>query len=98
MDVSECGHHMIRSEYGPFEYDLWSCYQTLELYQLFFRQRSIRWCFFEVHPDFDPNIPLLHEFEDPGWLCPLPSVAYYRPQVNNSSNLVKDSVLGGENQ
>lgn len=100
MDIRRCGHHRTRSESNPFEYDPWSCFETMELYQLYFPSRSIRWCFFEVHPDMDHNISLLHEFDDPIGLSSLPAVAYrsHRSQIDHNRIVVKDTVLDGENQ
>ena len=98
MDIAEDGQHWTSTEYSPFVYDPWACYDTMQLYQLLFGQRSIRWCFFEVHPDLNPNFPLLHEFDDPSGMFFLPLVPYYRAEINDYPTVVKDSVLEGENQ
>src|SRR5580700_3229428 len=77
MDSRLCGHLRTRSETNPFEYDPWACSETMALYHVYFPYRSIRWCFFCVHPNMEHNISLLNEFEDPTGLSILPSELHH---------------------
>jgi len=77
----------------------------MALYQFYFLHRSIRWCFFNIHPNMEHNISLLNEFEDPTGLSLLPSLIYHPSVVmyhlsatNRGPVTAMDSVLDGENQ
>lgn len=105
MDRTRCGHLRTRSESNPFEYDSWACVDTMALYQFYFPHRSIRWCFFNVHPNMEHNIFLLNEFEDPTGLSLLPSLIYHPSVVmyhlsatDRGPVTAMDSALDGENQ
>lgn len=70
----------------------------MEMYQLNFPTRSIRSCFFEIHPYMDHNISLFQEFDDPTGLSLVPAIVFNATTADLVTFAVNDSVLESENQ